>query len=336
MKRFIIWLLLSPLLLLTLIFTLNFIIDPFGITGQNLLDIKYRFARDDRTEKVERIKHIPEIDNLIFGSSRAQHLNPQVMNEQFGGYTYNFAVGGGAIEDALGLMLFLQAQKKLPKNVLLTLDFATFNDHIPSASSFYKLRELNFEAYSDYRPDYLYKFLSIAAIRASFKTIKAHLKNDIPNSYNAPDGMKKSTGKNPNFFKTGNSKVIQSMAHAYYNNHYSSGRYELSARRMNYLASFVELCGQNNINLFVALTPVHTYQLDLIENDTQLAHKLKRFKNKIAEITPYCDAMIPSAYTKDETYFADSVHYSDELGSLFMEAIFSRELQALCLPIPKL
>lgn len=114
-KRFIAFFLLFPMLAVGAIFTLNLLIDPFSITNVNLLNIKYKYARDDRTEKIERVKKIPYIRNLILGSSRAQHLDPQLMSHLHGGYSYNFGVGGGTTAEALGLLLYLQSQKNSQK-----------------------------------------------------------------------------------------------------------------------------------------------------------------------------------------------------------------------------
>ena len=105
-------------LLIGILLSLNYVVDPFGITDNNFLNIKYKFARDDRTEKVERIRKIKQINNLILGSSRSEHINPSLLSEYFGGYSYNFGVGGGNSADALGFLLYLESQKKLPENIL--------------------------------------------------------------------------------------------------------------------------------------------------------------------------------------------------------------------------
>ncbi len=282
-KRFIVLFLLFPIVLTGSIFFLNLLVDPFNITNMNLLDIKYKYARDDRTEKIERVKKIPYIQNLILGSSRAQHLDPQYMSDLYGGYTYNFGVGEGTTAEALGLLLYLQSQKKLPKNILLVLDLSSFSGE-GYHPSFLKSPELNFLNQSTKASNQLVKFLSIDAIRASFKTLKAHIKGTVPGSYFSENGLMVNTkdrGK-----KNNKDQKIEELAHKYYKLAYADGNIEFSESKIEYLKRIIELCKKNNILLNVTLSPVYSYQLNLIQNNPKLLEKVKIFKLKPRQSRP--------------------------------------------------
>lgn len=326
-KRFIGFFLLFPIVLIGSIFSLNLLIDPFNITNTNLLQIKYKYARDDRTEKIERVKKIPYIQNLILGSSRAQHLDPQYMSDLYGGYSYNFGVGGGTTAEALGLLLYLQSHKKLPKNILLVLDLSSFTGE-GYHPSFLRSPELNFLNQRIASSNQLAKFLSIDAIRASFKTLKAHIKGVVPNSYFTENGLMINTREEDEKKKD---QKIEELGYKYYKLAYSDGNIEFSQSKIDYLKRIVELCKQNNIVLNVTLSPVHEYQLKLIQNNLKLAKKVKLFKSNLSLITPYCDAMTDNQYTRNKDLFEDSVHYTQEYADLYMKAIFKHSLSNICL-----
>ncbi|MBD3824932.1 MAG: hypothetical protein IE916_10565 [Epsilonproteobacteria bacterium] len=315
-KRFIFYFFLYPFLLIGTLFSLNCVIDPLGITDHNLLNIKYKFARDDRVEKVERIKKIPQIDNLILGSSRSQHIDPKILGEYFGGVSYNFGVGGGNTADALGILLYLQKSHKLPKHTLLTLDFSTFfGDALHP--TFYKLPELNFYDSNMKEPSQVAKLLSIDAVRASFKTLKAHIKGTIPNTYFDESGFMVSR-----VIKEIDPKIIDEQSHTYVNNIYANNGSNISDERLRNLAAIVDLCRQNGIDLRVTLTPLFFTQYELIQKNTLLARNLELFKERLAAITPFYDAMVVNEYIKEYGYFEENVHTNEKYGKLYLEAIY--------------
>jgi hypothetical protein len=174
-------LIISTIVVATFIFLLNYIVDPYNITNYNLLNIKSKFARDDRIEKVTFFKTLDKFDNIILGSSRVYSMNPDIVSNHLGGTTYNFAVGGASVEDNLGVLLYLQREKKLPKNIILGADFYTFNPNVPPNKYFLKNKELNFLVYENFQSDSISKFFSIDACRASFTTLKNHIKNKEKN-----------------------------------------------------------------------------------------------------------------------------------------------------------
>ena len=323
-KKFIKLFFLIPFLLILFIFTTNYIVDPFNITNFNVLNIKYKMARDDRVEKIGVIKKIPQIDNLILGSSRTQNLNPIYMTEKFGGKSYNFGVGSATIEDSLGLLLYLKKNNKLPKNVLIALDFASFNKDFLLHESFFKLPELNFLEYkADSNNDFFAKMLSIDAIRATFKTLKYHIKKRKPNTYFNEDGYKVSN-KIDKIDKNAIKEKIVETANKYYKTLYSNGKYKISEIRFKRFEQLVDLCKQNNINLIVSLSPVHIYQYNLIHKDKELYKTLVDFKMRLSKIISYRDFMINSQSINNDLNFRDSIHFKKGFAEIYMEDILNQ------------
>lgn len=304
--------------LLFLILGFNLLIDPYEVTGKNLLKINQKLVRDGRVQKLNRIKELDHIDNLILGSSRSEKLNPDTVNRLLGGYTYTFGIGGANVEDALGLLLYLERENKLPKHVILCLDFTMFGAGKP-AQSFYEIPELNFLGQHDTQQNYAAKLFSIDATRASMKTLKAHLKKTESDSYIGENGFVFSREQNT----PGNIESIKKLAHQYYTVNYRSGEMTLSEERFGYLQRIVEISQKHEITLHVMLTPVHSHLFSMIQNNPKLARTLSQFKQTLKHITPYYDTMILSPETMNDNNFDDAVHYTEEMGDHFLKNLLN-------------
>lgn len=304
----------SSIFILLSIFSFTILVDPYDTTGINILHIKHKLTRDARLQKINRIKELKQIDNLILGSSRSERLNPATVNRLLGGYTYSFGMGGANIEDALALILYLEKEKKIPKNIILCIDFASFSESMKTSEGFYRIRELNFLNTHAPKRDYAAKLFSVDAFRASVKTFKIHLKNIEPNSYTDENGFLRSREATP----SGNKEKIQKVANYYYANYYKSGNMKLSEIRLNYLKNIIEISNKNHVQLYVMLTPEYVQLYDMIQNNTKLFQKLNTFKQYVSSITPYYDAMNINEKTTNPNNFEDAVHYNEKMGDLLL------------------
>ena len=301
----------TSLSVLLLILDFNLLVDPYDVTGSNLLNIQHKLTRDGRLQKINRIKELQSIDNLILGSSRSERLNPATVTRLLGGYTYTFGIGGANVEDALGLLLYLEKEKKLPKNIILCIDFAAFNKDLKPSDGFYKIPEINFLNTQNTQQNYPAKLFSIDALRASVKTFKVHLKHIKPDSYIDTNGFLRSEHSTA----SGDMQSIRKVADQYYVFSYKEGKIEFSQARFNYLKRIVSLSKKHNIKLHVMLTPIHVHLYKKIQNNPILVKKLANFKEKILTITPYYDAMTLNPSTINDNNFEDAVHYNEEMGN---------------------
>ncbi|PHM16434.1 MAG: hypothetical protein CJD30_11585 [Sulfuricurvum sp. PD_MW2] len=308
----------SSIFILVSIFSFTILVDPYDVTGINLLHIKHKLTRDGRLQKINRIKELKSIDNLILGSSRSERLNPDTVNKLIGGYTYTFGVGGAGIEDALGLLLYLEKEQKLPKNIILCLDFISFGEGKPS-EGFYKIPELNFLNSQNTNQNYAAKLFSIDALRASFKTFKIHMKHIEPNSYIDQNGFLKSKETTP----SGDMESIKRVADYYYNFNYKKGDIQFSKERFEYLNRIVIMSQKHHISLYAMLTPEHAELYRMVESNPKLFHKLGYVKQKLSSITPYYDAMILNEKTTDSKNFEDAVHYNEQMGNYLLEELLT-------------
>ncbi len=325
-KNFTLYFLFSALGLMAVLLGFNLIIDPYGVTNTNLLKIKYKLTRDGRAQKINRIKEIKHIDNLILGSSRSERLNPATVSNILGGYSYSFGIGGANIEDELGLLLYLEKENKLPKNIILFLDFSAFNVNFATPTGFFNTPELNFIKKNKMTNNYMAKIFSVKAVKASVKTFKAHLKNKVPKTYIDDNGFLQSQIATP----SGQMERIKKVADEYNHFSYQEGNIQFSEQRFEYLKRFVTICERHKINLHILLTPVHSYLYEIIEKNVKLERKLQEFKNTLSKITPYCDAMIKSAYIMDDYNFEDAVHYNTEMGDLLLLGLLENQPSNIC------
>ena len=315
-----------PIVAIASIFTFNFIIDPYSLTAYNLLKIPNKFARDDRKEKVARLYKAEQFDNMIFGSSRTYSMNPNTVTKYLGGSTYNAGVGTARIEDALGFLLFLEKLNKLPKNVIIGLDFYSFNENVETNKYFLQNDELNFMNKSNSYDNYFGKFLSIDALRASFKTLKNFFKNSKDRPRFSLNGGLAGISNINNYYPV--NRTSEPFNTAYVNKefnfiktiHYT----KLSQNRLNYLKQIMNLSAKYNINTYIFLTPLHTQLIQKIKADSETNIALGLFKKEIVEITPYYDFISSNSINDDSAYFGfDLTHASSSTGNLIFARMFN-------------
>lgn len=317
-KFFVKYFLLFVSILLFLIITFNLSIDPYNKYGINLFNIKYKLTRDDRGFKIGQINAMNKIDNLIIGSSRSQTLDPYILSMFLGGISYNFGVGGGKIEDALGVLLYLKKENKLPKNILLALDFNAFNSSHELHSDFLNSKELNF-LNNQVNQLEIAHFLSFDTTRSSFKTLKAHFKNEKPIYYFNEYGL--AIGPDEKI----DEKRIEELSNNYFQTQYTNGEYKIDSKRIEWYKQIIEIITKNNINLKVILTPVYEYQFSLIENNKKLNESYIQLLKMIKDNNSFENLMENKQYRENISYFIDNVHFKKPLGDKILIDIYSKE-----------
>lgn len=301
--------------ILFIVLVLNFAVDPYNKYNINLFNIEHKLTRDDRGFKIGQINNIEKIDNLIIGSSRSQTLDPQLLSKFFGGVSYNFGVGGGKIEDALGLVYYLEKEKKLPKNILLAVDFSGFNINSKPHSDFLNSKELNFLNNQSNSIE-ISHFLSIDTTRSTFKTLKMFFRQEKPLHYFDQNGLIQGPIKSIDIFK------IESLSNQYFEIQYSNGQFNIDTQRVDYFKRFVQLCKKHNINLKIFLTPVFSYQLSLLQSHKELQTIHLKLLDSLSSIHPIYNFMQENKYTKNIDFFTDSIHYKKELGNIILSSIY--------------
>ncbi len=263
---------------------------------------------------------------MIFGSSRVYSINPLVIKKYLGGRSYNAGVGTARIEDQLGFLLYLERIKKLPKHVILGLDFYSFNQNVETNKYFLINKELNFLQKQVSNDLYFAKFLSIDALRASYKTLGNFLKNskDKPrfNTYGSYIGTEEVFTYYPKHIK--NLTFTQKEVEKGYRP-IKTIKYEIiSEKRMQYVQDIVSLCQRNNIICTVFTTPLSTQILSKITSEPRFTSVLQKFKYKLSTITEYYDFLTDNYITENRFFFGgDTMHTTTFAGNLILARLFN-------------
>ncbi|PHR59453.1 MAG: hypothetical protein COA44_00480 [Arcobacter sp.] len=324
-KRWIQFYIFIPIISISLIFTFNFIIDPYSMTQYNILNIPNKFARDDRKEKVAKLYTEERYTNMLFGSSHVYSMNPLITEKYLGGRSYNAGVGTARVEDHLGFLLYLERIKKLPKNIIIGLDFYSFNQNLETNKYFLLNDDLNFLEQTASSDLYFSKFLSLDALRASFKTLKNFLKD---------------SQDTPRFDKFGSvgtaSSVLsyypQKIEHTSFDKKKVEDGYkdvktlqytDISQNRLQYIKDITLLCQKHNINYTFFITPLNGQLLQKIEQDTVLSMTLTTFKYQLSLITNYYDFLTHNSINDNRFYFGgDTMHTKTFTGNLVLARLF--------------
>lgn len=309
-----------------LIFSFNFLVDPYNVTEYNLLQIKNKLARDDRVEKLNYFETLDKFDNIIIGSSRVYTIDPKAISRKLGGTTYNFGVGTASIEDHLGILLFLKKRNKLPKNLILGVDFYTFNKDTPPNPYFLKNSTLNFLSYDMKRnQSYWEKFLTIDAFRASFKTLKNHIFNN--HNVSVFDEL----GWSARLFNDADrdmrqelllaKKEIEQVKQMQYSNYKFN---EIDPKRVKYYEKIRNICNENNITLYIFTTPLHPLLLEQLQKHESYK-ALNALNTYLSTYDNFYNFLLDKSFNSNLYNFRGALHTTSNAGYKIVDTIFSQK-----------
>ena len=311
--------------LITGISLLNYIVDPYSITKNNILNIPVKLVSDDRSEKIVRIENEDVYDNIMLGSSRVYLMNSLVLSKMIGGKTYNLGVGTAQIEDHLGFLLYLEKINKFPKTIIVGLDFYSFNDNLETNKYFTRNEKLNFINAANIGSDYLSDFVSLDTAQASLKTLKTFIGMNSRKSRFDEHGAAGESSKAFGYYPVDTDVVdIYSIAKERRTSDFirTPPYNHVSTRRLDHLRQIVEICGSHKSTLKVFVTPLYSRLLKDIYDDVQLNARLTEFKSELSKITDYYDFLTINDVTSSSIYFDDPSHMKTTTGNLILARIF--------------
>lgn len=298
----------------------NFIIDPYNVTAYNILNIQNKFVRDDRAEKITQIKTLGKVDNIMIGSSRVYTMNPDVVSSILGGTTYNFGVGSATIEDHLGIIKYLKREQKLPKNLIIGVDFYTFNPQIPPNKYFLTNKDLNFLSFENYEEDYISKLFSIDSLRASFKTLKNHIKDKNKKSKFNHLGWWEVGALEKDSIKT-KKEIEENIENFYSNLNYSS----IDTKRVEYYEAIRQICKENDINIYIFTTPLHPSLLKVLKTNQNTKKALQELINYLSTFEYFVNLYENEEISNNVKNFKDTTHTTSLAGNLILKTVLENK-----------
>ena len=290
------------------------------------LSIKHKFTRDNRVEKLNYFKTLSTFSNIIIGSSRVLAMNPSIVTDKLGGNTYNFGLAGASVEDQLGVLLYLQRENKLPKNIILGVDYYTFNPKVAPNKYFLKNKELNFLTYNSYSNDYINIFFSFDALRASMKTIKHHvLRKEVKSVFDNngwAGAYEDYAQRNEKTDMTKVDKEIKDNLKIYYTNlEYS----HIDLNRKAYYEKIKDICIKNDITLYLFTTPLHPKLLNILKSHPNTKRSLDEFINYLSTFHNFHNFYTDTKFNSEARHFHASTHTSTNAGDIILKKILPKD-----------
>lgn len=297
-----------PVLLWTVMATVNVMVDPYGIFGRAPYGI--RAEGGERASKAAGVANFPH-DGLLLGSSRVAHIDPDMID----GYRfYNAAFSAAVPEEFLG---FLQNNLRNEKLVIIGIDFFMMNETshpMVSATSFAAPKWRRVLDYS----------LSWRVFAESLTGISDVLDNQ-------PVKIKMNGARNPDIKQTYSRAMDQAAIDEQHKIALSWARklwfrnFVYCERRLNLLRDIANFLEQSGVRLLVFLAPEHREFIDGILAEELTRGEFERWRRDMKTIFPKVYDF-SEAFQDDRFFFNfDPSHYTPETGKILIDTILAGE-----------
>ena len=117
-------------LLLCLVGTLNFLVNPLGIYSTRLFEPLVLHSRAEKMRLYRSAQPSPEI--VVLGSSSSFTMSPSYIRERTGRPAFNASLHGGVPEDYLAFLRYMASVDKLPKLLIVPVSVELVRPNLPS------------------------------------------------------------------------------------------------------------------------------------------------------------------------------------------------------------
>ena len=297
----------------TLLNTVNYVIDPFNIFHTKIL--KHQFQMNERFMKIEYLEeNNKKFNGYMFGSSRIGTTPPKVIEKYIpNSKLYNFTISSANLYDYLTHLEYFIKQKYPIKTLYLQLDIDNMSNYGRQSSDY--LRKLH--------PFTLNKSLTAYYMDYLNGLFPFNVKGKILNNINYTDrtdyfldiGIWTKPDKELEI-KT-DFKKYEKCVEGFNKKTNRTTQYRTSEKSMRALKSIKQLCIKNNIKLYLFTTPHNKNMMDGFIVDDYL-----RYLKEISNITDFYDFSGYNTITMNNYNYYESSHYRPLVGSLIAGRIF--------------
>lgn len=300
---------------LVIISIINYSVDPYGY--YHFLGGRYNYQKSKNSDPYQfkayqSEKYAPEA--IVLGTSRAMRLNPPLIKSLTGENTYNLGLPAASpFIDLKYLEYVIKVDKNL-KTVFLGLDYEVFDNKYLNHASFDEKRLSS----AFYLQDTFATLLSSKAVKESYKVVL--------------DNLNKTTNYTENRF-LGDGSFDETLAYSTIGNKSTlkmiPTTFNLSSNSMQYVKKIKELCEQNNLKLYVYISPVHAIILETFWQ-SNIWTEYEDWKRKLVEITPvwdfsgYHDISMSSLHNRE--YYNNLSHFSKKIGNFILYRMLNKEI----------
>lgn len=270
----------------------------------------------------ETVARQPAFDCILLGNSRIYRgLNPSLLP----GRAFNFAQDGDSYNHAFYKLVYLEQQHKLPKIVILGIDYFMFSQLDPARLSYY---QAHFPARftDDYR-DFSRSQGERGRAFGQFENERLNAQLDC--RYSKAFALLWQRHPAPRSLADNGQYRLESLqpAEGYRRSPYNPVR--RSAERLPvqlaYFRKCLQLCGQHQLRVVLVMPPINGYELDAYTPEQR-----RNFWKALAELAPGAQVL---SYARDTRFhlkdYADFTHLklsaTDRLSRILAEDLRSRD-----------
>jgi len=324
-KRWISFFTLTVAVVMSVIITVNYIVNPYNVFQPNSSTFNYvkKFIIADRMTLFYEMNHI-QPQTLLVGSSRIGYFKSDTYGKYVPKPTFNLSLAGSSIYEQEEYIQYAIRHNKL-KTLIWSLDFYAFNPDITPAFPFDPDRLRT----SFYLHDYFISLISYRTFERSIKTIKLNRKM-TPSRQKQYGNMIESASYIDVQGQTLDKAAIKRNINATLNEYRSLTAFLRSQRftdpvsvetGINRVKKILDLCRQNDISVYIYLSPAYYKHIDMIY-DMQLGNTFEYWKKRLASITDYIDFCTYNSITMDIMRFRDSSHTVNTTGHFIFAKLF--------------
>ena len=322
------------LFLLVLIFSFNFLINPYGLYPTKLLR---PLVWSDRKEKIELLRScVPQPEVLILGSSRMMRIDPALVEKLTGRPAFNLAVDHARTEDFLALLRYvIFSLGYVPSTVIVGVDVNNFRGYYEMDNLLTYYPELLYYLKEERQNRFVMaaetawikfiKGLSLHQSEKSFESCKRYLESGHwENSYQfSPNGdliynrQEDGNELRAERLKAGIERAIITYRYEF------TGFGGFSEQRISYFRLLAALCHREHIRLVAVIEP---YQGQFLEKmrGSEFERINQRWLDYIRQAAldqkiELIDAFDPQAFGYDPQGFYDEVHMTEANMDLLIE-----------------
>jgi len=302
--------------IISIIFTVNYLIDPFDIFGTKIL--KQQNQLNERFVKIEYLKkNHHKFNSYIFGSSRVGVTNPKIIENYIkGSKFYNFTLSQANLYDYVIHLEYFIRNNYTVNNLYLQIDPYTMRlyghdksnymnkihpDVIGSSKSKFYLEYL-----SGYFPQNIKGKLSVNFLQEQESDLNYNIKLGM---WSKPVSDKKIAMNSKLYIK--NEKTF----------HEKTSRYNGEAcldKTIKDLEKIVVLSKKNHINLYLFITPINKILMNKIKIDSYF-----NFLRKIVTISDFYNFSAYSSVTNNHSNYYEAGHYLPHVSEYIAARIFN-------------
>jgi hypothetical protein len=311
-KLYIITSIIITIILLGVIFSFNYTIDPLRIKK----DITTRAQKYN-----DLMKYRP--DTIMLGGSRVQFLSTKDVKYYTNDTVYNISMRNMTLYEQLKYTEFALKQFNI-KTIIIGLNFYTFSNHA-------KLHEVDFDenlltqgVTLKYIKDIIQSYLTLAI---TFDAIDIYLNKEkyIQNRMFDKYGSRTLFMQNKLIGKK-SWKLRSIKTNKSYIKDFSN--FIISNKKISYYKKIIKLCKENGVDIKVFTTPMHS-SLYKVAIKYGTLKTIDKWKKDLSYIYTYYDFMNINSITNNSDNYIDSSHVKQEFGKMIFKRMFSDDVYGI-------